>query len=236
MKYGIQLYSVRDFTEQDFDGAIKAVAELGYGAVEFAGFFNRTPDDINTLLKDYNLLNYGAHASLDDLLNNFDDTVRFHKAIKTPYYIIPYCDLSCKEKIDEFVNAVNLLQPKLEKHDITLAYHNHAAEFLKNADESIAFEELYKRTNLSFQIDVFWAYVAGKDPILLIKQLENRVCSVHLKDGFPGGEGNPLGQGEVPIKEICDYLKDTDILLVVESETCTPDGISEAKICIEYLK
>lgn len=236
MKYAIQLYSVRDYTEKDFEGAIKAVAELGYNAVEFAGFFGKTPEEINALLKENCLENYGAHASLEDLLNDYESTVNFHKAIHTPFYVIPCYDLSDKEKIDKFVNVVNEVQPKLAADGITLAYHNHAAEFLKNADGSKAFTELYSRTNLNFQIDVFWAHVAGENPVPLIKKLGNRVCSIHLKDGFSGGEGNPLGQGEVSIKEICNYIKNTDILPVVESETCHPDGITEAKICIEYLK
>ena len=37
MTYGIQMYSLRDITGADLDGALKAVAEMGYKTVEFAG-------------------------------------------------------------------------------------------------------------------------------------------------------------------------------------------------------
>ena len=30
MEYGIQMYSVRDITEKNMDGALKALAEMGY--------------------------------------------------------------------------------------------------------------------------------------------------------------------------------------------------------------
>ena len=30
MKYGIQMYSLRDITPSDLDGALKAVADMGY--------------------------------------------------------------------------------------------------------------------------------------------------------------------------------------------------------------
>ena len=38
-KVGIQLYSIRDEMEKDMDATLKAVKEMGYDCVEFAGFF-----------------------------------------------------------------------------------------------------------------------------------------------------------------------------------------------------
>jgi len=37
----LQLYSVRDFCEQDFEGTIKKVKDMGYDGVEFAGTYGR---------------------------------------------------------------------------------------------------------------------------------------------------------------------------------------------------
>lgn len=37
MEYGIQMYSVRDVAQEDFQKALQTVAELGYRYVEFAG-------------------------------------------------------------------------------------------------------------------------------------------------------------------------------------------------------
>ena len=36
-KIGLQLYSVRDHMQEDMDATLKAVAEMGYDCVEFAG-------------------------------------------------------------------------------------------------------------------------------------------------------------------------------------------------------
>ena len=41
MKYGLQMYSVRDLTEHDLRGALQQVAEMGYSFVEFAGFMGK---------------------------------------------------------------------------------------------------------------------------------------------------------------------------------------------------
>jgi hypothetical protein len=42
--------------------------------------------------------------------------------------------------------------------------------------------------------------------------------------------------GEAPVKAVVDYAKRNNLTMVVESETQTPSGIEEARICIEYLK
>ena len=46
MEYGLQLFSVRDITGNDLEGALKAVAELGYSSVEYAGFFGHSAEQV----------------------------------------------------------------------------------------------------------------------------------------------------------------------------------------------
>ena len=38
-EYGLQLYSLRDVTKDDLEKGLRAASEIGYKAVEFAGFF-----------------------------------------------------------------------------------------------------------------------------------------------------------------------------------------------------
>ena len=53
-KIGLQLYGVRDKMEKDMDATLKAVKEMGYECVEFAGYFDKTPDEIKAMLEKYN--------------------------------------------------------------------------------------------------------------------------------------------------------------------------------------
>ena len=41
MKYGLQLYSVRDAAEKDYEMTLREVAAMGYEYVEPAGFFGQ---------------------------------------------------------------------------------------------------------------------------------------------------------------------------------------------------
>ena len=50
IEYGLQLYSVRDISNTDLRGTLKAVAEMGYKYVEFAGFFGNSAEDVKSWL------------------------------------------------------------------------------------------------------------------------------------------------------------------------------------------
>ena len=69
-----------------------------------------------------------------------------------------------------------------------------------------------------------------------LDELKGRLTFIHIKDGFKGGEGKPLGQGEAPCEAVYRKAVEMGIPMVVESETLQPAGMTEAKVCIEFLK
>lgn len=235
MDYGIQLYSVRDLAEKNLSAAVKRVAELGYSSVEFAGFFGHTSKEVNEMLNENNIRVSSTHSAFDDLVNNYDETVAFHKAIGNKNYIIPSYDLSTQAKLDAFVEKVSEISKRLKQDGITLAYHNHARELIPNTDGSLIYDQLLYRTDLKLEIDTYWAFVGMKNPIALLERVGDRLACIHIKDGSADGHGTPLGEGEAPVAQVYDYAVKNNIHMVVESETCNPDGITEAKICIDYL-
>ena len=236
MEYGLQMYSVRDITKEDLPGAIAEVAQIGYKLIEFAGFFGHTAEEVNQMLADNGVTVSGTHTGLNELLTDYEATLAFHKAIKNPIYIIPGHDLSTKENLDKFIEDVNRLQPLLKAEGIEMGFHNHSSEFLPNQDGVIFYDELVSRTNLLLEIDTFWAYAAGKDPVALMEQLKDRLRFIHIKDGYQNGDGMPLGRGTAPVAAVYAKAIELGVPMVVESETLTPDGLTEAKICFEYLK
>ncbi len=235
--YGIQLYSVRDAMAIDMAGTMQKVADLGYKYVEFAGFFGHTAEEVKAMLDKTGLICSGTHSPWTDLRpSKIAETIAYHKAIGNPDYIVPGADLSTLEKIEEFCAVMNYAQPILAAEGIKLGYHNHSHEFKVMPWGSTIHGELERRTNVHFEIDTFWAFNAGIDPIQTLARLKDRIHVIHLKDGFVGGKGIPLGQGEAPVKRVVDYAAANKLTMVVESETLTPSGLDEATACIEYLK
>ena len=234
--YGLQLYSIRDITNDDLAGALKKVAELGYKYVEPAGFFGHSAEEVKRMLDESGLILTGTHAHFYDLRpSKIMETVAYHKTIGNPNYIVPGADLSTLEKIEDFCNVMNFAQPILKAEGINLAFHNHSREFELKPWGSTIHAELERRTNIDFEIDTFWAFNAGIDPIATLERLRGRIKCIHLKDGFAGGKGVSLGQGEAPVKAVIEKARELGFIMVVESEGLEPDGLSEVARCMDFL-
>ena len=92
MEYGIQMYSVRDFTKDDLDGALRQVSELGYKFVEFAGFFGHSAEAVKAMLDKYGLRVSGTHTGWQEVAEHFEETVAYHKTIGNKNIIVPGAD------------------------------------------------------------------------------------------------------------------------------------------------
>lgn len=234
--YTLQLYSVRDAMEQDVRQALKSVAALGFARVEFAGFFGVKPEVLRDWLAESALSVFGSHMSCDTIEDDFDAIVQYHHAIGCERITINRNKLFSLEAIDAFIKQVNRLRPRLLDEGIRLGFHNHHQEFEKNADGSIAYPQILERTELDLQLDVFWACVAGNDPVTQMTSFVKRLQSIHLKDGLLDGTELPFGHGEMNLPAIVRKANELGIDIIAESETLHPSGLAEAKICIEYLK
>ena len=119
---------------------------------------------------------------------------------------------------------------------IRLSFHNHSREFESTLWGTTVYSQLELRTNIDFQLDTYWAWNANTDPVRVMERLGDRISTIHLKDGFKGGKGKPLGEGEAPVAAIREKAIEMGVIMVVESETLDPSGFDEAQRCIDHLK
>ncbi len=240
--YGIQMYSLRDAVKEDMDKTLKTVADMGYQYIEFAGFAGHSAEEIKAMLDQYGLKCSGTHTGLPALTpETIGETIAYHKAIGCDSIIVPSMPMGTAEDLEASIAGFNYAQPILAENGISLAFHNHSAEFIETGYGKIAHEELQKRTSIDFEIDTFWAYNAGLDPVKLITDLKDRIRVIHLKDGFKQvgdvyAKGMSLGSGEAPVAAVREKALELGFLMVVESETQDPTGPEEVKRCIDYLK
>lgn len=90
VNYGIQMYSLRDMTEHDLEGALRIVSALGYHAVEFAGFFGHSAEEVAAMLDRYHLVISSTHTNWRELTpDHLAETIRYHKTIGNPNIILP---------------------------------------------------------------------------------------------------------------------------------------------------
>ena len=115
MNYGIQLFSVRDITEKNMEGALKGLSEMGYKYVEFAGFFGIPAAEIRSMLDKYGLEVSGTHTGWKEVAEHFEETVAYHKEIGNKNIIVPGADLNSQAELDAFIAMANEIQPRLAK-------------------------------------------------------------------------------------------------------------------------
>lgn len=240
MEYGLQLFGLRDLAEKDMDAALRSAAEQGYKWVEFAGFFGHTAEELRAMLDKYGLEVISAHCSIKDLINNYEETVRFHQTLGNKHFVI--CSnntgkgTTYQERMDAFVEVCDPLIERLEKDGLTLAFHNHSFNCLPRNDGTVDFEQMLWRTNIKFEVDVYWAFLATKsDPVPFLERVKDRLVLLHMKDGTLAGESAYLGKGECPLENCWQKAKEWGVPMIVESESQTPDGPTECKAGIDYL-
>ena len=249
-EYGLQMYSLRDVTDRDLKGSLEKVAQMGYRYVEFAGFFGHKAAEVRAWLDEYGLVCSGTHtpgsALADDVI---EETIACHKEIGCGNLIIPGMDWSSEEKLEQNIALLNAAQKKLEENGITLGYHNHSAEFFPTAYGKVIEEEVIRRTRVELEVDTFWAFNAGVNPVEFCEKMKRRIRVIHLKDGIPcrpecrnasrcheGVRGTSVGEGEAPVEAVREWAMRNQVLMVVESEGCEPTGMEEVKRCMQFLR
>ena len=250
VEYGLQMYCLRDITGTDLKDALRQVAEMGYKYIEFAGFFGHPAEDVKSWLDAFGLICSGTHTGGEALREeNIEATIAYHKTIGCTDLIIPGMDWSTPESFEENIALINKAQPILVENGIRLSYHNHSDEFFTTPYGKCIEDEVIARTSAALEIDTFWAFNAGIDPVAFCEAHKDRIHVIHLKDGVAckaesrswgrSGEGvigYSVGSGEAPVLAVRQWCLDNGVRMVIESEGLDPTGPAEVKRCIEYLR
>ncbi len=241
MEYGVQLYSVRDCVkEQGMRETLRRVAEIGYKSVELAGYGDLTPAELRAAADEFGLTVCGAHMGIKALLpDQIEQTIADCSVLGIRELIIPSAKIRTEAEIREFLAQLSEALPRLREAGIEVGFHNHHNEYLPNEDGLYAMEIFERETSLFFELDTYWAFHAGVDPVAEMERMSKRLRVIHVKDGIPAAEGEcgkPLGQGTAPVAAVYRTALEMGLPMIVESETLMPDGMTEIRVCYEYLK
>ena len=88
----LQLYSIRGDCAKDFDGALAAVAKMGFDGVEFAGYhkYADKPKELKAKLDGLGLKAAATHIGTGTLRGDaLQKTIEFHQEIGCKFLIVP---------------------------------------------------------------------------------------------------------------------------------------------------
>src|SRR6266704_214510 len=213
-KIGVQLYTVRDLLQKDFEGTLAQVAKIGYKEVEFARYFehvnelNPPPKKTREILDADGLSAPATHVPYSALApENWSKVIDAGKILGLKYIVNPSIDREVLKQPDGWKRAAetfNRAGEESSKAGIQFAYHNHVEEF-KAEDGKLPYDILLSESDpklVKMEMDLGWAHKAGADILAYFKKYPGRFPLVHIKDFDKDGDMTEVGKGVVDWKAI----------------------------------
>jgi sugar phosphate isomerase/epimerase len=188
-KIGLQLYTVRGAAEKDFIGTLKQVAEIGYKGIEAGGSLGGLPvKELRDILDDLGLAFVSGHINVGNINSGLEAMAEDYAALGARYIGTSWLPEEYRKDAASWQRAGRMMEKAATmcvKHDLTFFHHNHDMEFAKVEGGKYGFDVLLEATDPSMvkaELDVYWARVAGVDPVSYLKHLNGRAPLIHLKD------------------------------------------------------
>ena len=258
----IQLFSVRDTIKSDVEGTLKALKDMGYDGVEFAGFCGKTPSELREICERVGLVPISAHFVYPTLRDEIDQRIDDLVELGCPYVAIASMHREFHiggEEHDGVYENIKEISAKLKAHGIKLLYHNHSFEMIEYEGKRLhewLFEAMDK-DELQPEIDTGWIELEVGEAEKYIRKFKNRCDLVHIKsyygkDGFDSVSHSPDVIKSREMFDFCNYERgrlDVPTIVKASLESCAkwlvveqdrPDAdlseLESAKINIDYLK
>lgn len=203
VQIGLQLYSVRESLAEDPWGTLGRIADVGFTRLEAANHrarvdpgvgFGVEATELRTQLDDLGLSIVGCHINpldLDILPRALDYQAELgNTQIGCDIEFFPYGD---RDQVLRRCETFNQVGELARSRGMRFYYHNHFQEFQRFGDDYV-YDLIVAHTDpalVFFELDTYWMYRGGQDPITWMQRLGERVILLHQKD-FPADAPQPL--------------------------------------------
>jgi sugar phosphate isomerase/epimerase len=239
----VQLYSVRELLEDDFEGVVRHIADIGYAGVETAGFpAGVSAADAAALFADCGLTVAAGHMPLP-LGDDQQEVIETAKALGMQRivsgYLPPeaYGDLAA---IKRACAQLNEAQEVAAANGLSFGVHNHWWEFQRVGEVypyQLWLDELDPA--VFFELDMYWIQSAGRDPLEMVRLFADRAPLLHIKDGPARSDTDAsmvaVGDGVVNYPAIITAAAEHTQWLIVELDRCASDMMVAVERSYRYL-
>jgi sugar phosphate isomerase/epimerase len=244
---GLQIYSLRSQAGDNPTLALDTAKSYGITEVEtYTGGWGKMPvEQYAAELKQRGLVAVSGHFGFNLFEKDVAAVIRDAKTLGLKYVVIPFPPLDKDRVFTEEIARKTAAQfntwgEACKKEGIRFGYHPHGPEFrpVTGTTGDTMFDILARETKpefVTFELDVFWAFHAGQDPVKLLEKYPNRFSMVHIKDmaksyevGVYTGSAPPtakvaVGTGKIDYVAILKAAQKVGVQhYFVEDETPTP--------------
>ena len=203
VRVGLQLYSVRNTLARDPWGTLALLAEAGFTRLEAANHnalndpgvgFGVAAPELRAQLAGLGLSIVGCHINplqLEILPRALDYQAELgNTQFGCDIEFYPYGDRDYVLRRAELFNNVGEMA---RARGMRFYYHNHFQELQRFGDDYV-YDLILENTDpdlVKLEIDTYWMYRGGQDPITWMQKCLDRVILLHQKD-FPADAPQPL--------------------------------------------
>lgn len=203
LSIGLQLYSVRSALKADPWGTLEAIGDLGIRRIEAANHsaatdagvgFGVGADELTSRLARSGIEIVGCHINPLDL-DRLPAVLDYHQQIGNRQIgcDIEFYPLSDRDYVLRRAETFNRIGQLCAERGMRFYYHNHYQEF-QEIDGTPIYQLILDNTDPSLvhlELDTYWMYRGGQDPLEWMRRHPDRVILLHQKD-FPADSPQPL--------------------------------------------
>ncbi|MFI6030393.1 sugar phosphate isomerase/epimerase family protein [Amycolatopsis magusensis] len=196
---GIQLYTVRSLMTTDAQGTLDALSAIGYATVGVSGLYGHSPQAFRAMLDKANLRAVLTHTSWDAMRANAAREIETARVLGVRYLVVPSLPGSLQT-----VAGYSLAASEFGRWGVLargaglkFLFHNHGVDF-KTVDGRVLYDILVEETDprfVNFELDIYWIYNGGYDPLDYFARYPGRFPVYHVKDMAPDGSFEDVGHG-----------------------------------------
>jgi sugar phosphate isomerase/epimerase len=249
---GVVSYTFRNEFKADMAGTFDKVKGFGITDIEMSNLFGQEPAKIRALMDARGITCSSYGAPYNDVLKKTDEVAAVAKILDAKYVRVslpgsktPFDKAQAARRVAE-MNAMG--KQLREKHGLTFVLHNHGMEFVPEGKGTL-YDFIHEQTrpeDVSFELDVLWAYLPGADPVAIFEKYGARIPLMHVKDvrkGLPRSWGHKydsdndvtLGTGQLDQAAIFAAAKKAGVKhFYLEDESS--HSLTQVPLSIAYLK
>ncbi|WP_035345533.1 sugar phosphate isomerase/epimerase family protein [Halalkalibacter hemicellulosilyticus] len=239
---GIQLYSVRREFNANPVQTLQALSDMGYETVEFAGYGDVPASVMKQYLRDASLQAPASHVQFEHLVEDLQAEIEYAKVVGIAYIVIPFVEPDIfKEEaaFQQLIFSIKKMAKIVKEAGLQLAYHNHQEEFEPLPSGELVIDRLIREvgSDLVLEIDLYWTFKAGFEPLDVLTKYKGRTPLVHIKEAGPTGETTELDRGVIDYRLTLKQLERFGVYYYfVEQEHFERPPLKSAQINSQFVQ
>ncbi|NJC25099.1 sugar phosphate isomerase/epimerase family protein [Neolewinella antarctica] len=262
---GLQLWSVRDQWKAAPRLTLETLAEIGYKQIELQD--TRHASELAPIAKDLGLQVHSSFINWNTITGGWeytpDDPLRFEFAEVMDqanehglsHIVFGYLEAQERDTADKWrklADDLNEAGMRAKNNGLQLTYHNHNFEW-DPIEGTTGFDILMDRMDgdlVPFELDIFWAQIAGQDARQTMTKVKDRLELLHLKqlnpktpvitdiNDVPSDAFEELPDGNIPIKELMDYGQELGVkyCMVEQDDNYEESSLKSVQKSLEWLQ